>query len=219
MIDTLELSKAASELTLAELETLFNAKKEQERNETNKKRKEYEQLRDETAEKLVHKATVLSNAIKDFKMEVFSDMSGLYELLQEYSKRHADGKGNFTIESADGAYKIEFSRQMLGSFDERADQAAAHIIDFVNSRFSGDLEAQEMITGILERSKGKFDIKQIQKLYAMEAKFNDPNWIEGIRLFKEAWKPSETKDYTRFFIKYKSEWKAVNLNFSSIKIL
>jgi hypothetical protein len=219
MIDTLELSKPASELTLAQLEALFNAKKEQERNENIKKRKDYEQLRDETALKLVGKAVALADAIKDFKVEVFSDMSGLYELLKEYSNRHADGKGNFTIESSDGTYKIEFTRQTLGSFDERADQAEKHIIDFVNSHFAGDEKTKEFITGLLERSKGKFDVKQVQKLYAMEASYTDPNWLEGIRLFKEAWKLSETKDYTRFFIKYKSEWKAVNLNFSSIKIL
>jgi hypothetical protein len=215
--ETLE-QKPASELTLAELETLFNAKKEQERNEINQKRADYEALRNETIDKLVTRAVVLSNMLKDFKTGVFDDLSTLYDLLKEYSSRHADGKGNFTIESQDGDYKIEFSRQTLGSFDERADQAAFHIIDFVNSRWSGDVETKELITGILERSKGKFDIKQIQKLYAMEAKFNDPNWLEGIRLFKEAWRPSETKDYTRFWVKYKGEYQAVNLNFSSIKI-
>jgi len=215
MIEVLE--KTAGELTLEELENLLNNKKEEANVQANQKRKAYEDTKNSVIIDLCQKALGLNAALKAFKKQAFEDLGALYELLQEYSKRHSDGKGNFTVETQDGTYKIEFSRQNLGFFDERADQGERHIIDFVNSQFSGDPTTKKLITSLLERSKDKLDIKLVQKLYAMEADYQDNNWKEGIKLLKESWTPSNTKDYIRFFRKVNTAWVSIDINFSSIK--
>ncbi|RKR83222.1 uncharacterized protein DUF3164 [Mucilaginibacter gracilis] len=205
-------------LTTEQLEAILKDRHEKNVAAANAKRAAYEQLKEDTIVELSLEAIALGATLELFKSKVFNSLGTLYELLQEYSKRHSDGKGNFTIESRDAMYKIEFSRQTLGHFDERADQAERHMIDFLNSQFSGDEKTKKFIMQILERSKDKLDVKQIQKLYAMENDYQDSNWLEGIKLFKEAWTPSETKDYTRFWVKENGAWKAINLNFSSIVV-
>jgi len=206
------------ELTDEQLEALLNQRRENKAREQSEKRTAYEGLKEQVIKSLCMSAIDVNRALWAFKVHAFSEMTALYALLQEYSQRHADGDGNFTIESADKAFKIEYSRQERGGFDERSVQAEKHIIDFVNKQFAGDPTTHKLITSLLERKKGALDINLVQKLYSMEDAYQDENWLAGIRLLKESWNPSESKDYIRFYQKVKTEYKLINLNFASVII-
>lgn len=206
------------ELTDEQLEALLKERQAKKALEVNQKRTSYESLKEETINALCRWALEVSDDLMVFKINAFNDMQALYALLQDYSARHADGEGNFSIESADGNFKIEYSRQERGGFDERSIQAEKHIIDFVNKQFAGDPTTRKLIMSLLERKKGALDINLVQKLYSMENDYQDENWQQGIRLLKESWNPSESKDYIRFKQKVNNEWKLINLNFASISL-
>lgn len=204
-------------LSTEELEEMLSARKEQERLERQQKREAYENLKEETVFSLSTAAMKLHAQMKSFKEQVFSDMSSLYDLLQDYSDRHRDGKGNFSIESADQKFRISFKNQNLGHFDERANQAEKHIIDFVNKRFADDPGTKKLITTLLERKKGKLDIKLVQKLYSMEDDYDDESWKVGIKLLKESWQSAGSKSYVNFETKdQEGKWVGVVLNMSAI---
>ncbi|WP_295675678.1 DUF3164 family protein [uncultured Mucilaginibacter sp.] len=212
------ITATVDELTDDQLEALLNQRRASKAREQNEKRTAYEGLKEETIAGLCGVAIHMNSLLRAFKKTAFEDMQTLYALLQEYSQRHADGDGNFTIESADKAFRIEYSKQERGGFDERSVQAEKHIIDFVNKQFAGDPTTHQLITSLLERKKGALDINLVQKLYSMEDAYQDENWQAGIRLLKESWNPSESKDYIRFYQKVKTEWKLINLNFASVVI-
>lgn len=204
-------------LSTEELEELLNKRKESERLERQQKRHAYESLKEETVFNLSTSAIKMHAQMKAFKEKVFADMSSLYDLLQDYSDRHRDGKGNFSIESADQKFRISFKNQNLGYFDERANQAEKHIIDFVNKRFADDPATKKLITTLLERKKGKLDIKLVQKLYAMEDDYDDENWKIGIKLLKESWQSGGSKSYVNFETKdQEGKWVPVVLNMAAI---
>lgn len=202
----------AETLTIEQLEALLDGKRKEEQSQRDAERNSYEILKEETINKLGVRALLFQNRLKEFKDEAFAEAGSLYELLQQYSKRHADGKGSFTVQNADGSIKMSLKRQELGAFDERSVQAEKHIKDFILTKFGGDEDTKDMIMGVLERKKGYLDIKQIQRLYAMENRFDDLNWKEGIKLLKESWQPSTTKDYLSFTV----NGKPVVLDFASI---
>ena len=207
------LQKPVPELTHEEFQKITAHKREQKRKEKEEKRRVYEQLREETINELGPIAEKISKEMREFKEKSFAQLGSLYELLQDYSNRHRDGKGNFEIKNED--YKILFKKQGKGSFDERSHQAEKHIIDFVNSKFENDQDTRDLIMSLLERKKGNLDIELIQKLYSMENRFDDENWREGIRLLKESYQYNHTKDYISFFKKGENnEWIGINLNFS-----
>jgi hypothetical protein len=183
----------------------------------NEKRQAYEDLKEDTVTDGCIAALSLSEALLAFKSDIFRECLALYELLQEYSSRHTDGKGNFTVENKDSTFKIAFSCQTLGYFDERSVQGEKHINDFITRQFAGEPATQKLIKLALERQAGKLDIKQVQKLYSMENDYQDANWKEGIKLLKESWTQSESKDYIRFYQRVNSVWKLINLNFASVK--
>lgn len=204
-----------NQLSTEELEAALAKKKEAERQERENQRKSYESLKKETIEDLAPVAEELSLSILRFRDKAFTQLGSLYELLQDYSKRHQDGKGNFKIENEE--FKILFKRQGKGTFDERSEQAEKHIIDFLNTKYDGDLDTKDLILSLMERKKGDLDINMIQKLYSMEDRFDDENWREGIRLLKESYSFRHSKDYISFFKKGRNnQWEGINLNFSSI---
>jgi len=191
---------AVQELSTADLQAILDERLLREKEQRDAERTSYETLKSETVTKLGTRAALLHDTLKEFKELAFSEAESLYQLLQQYSKRHADGKGSFTVQNVDGSIKMTLKKQELGKFDERSVQAEKHIKDFISKKFNADDDAKDMIMGILERKKGYLDIKQIQRLYAMENRFDDPNWKEGIKLLKESWQPSESKDYITFIV-------------------
>ncbi|UFK27491.1 DUF3164 family protein [Elizabethkingia phage TCUEAP3] len=208
---TIDLKSVSAE----ELEAALAEKKETERLAREKQRTDYEALKKETIDELAPIAEDLHLQLSRFKGKAFSQIGALYELLQVYSKRHQDGKGNFEISNED--YKIQFKRQGKGTFDERSHQAEQHIIDFINNRFGGDADTRDFIMLCLERKKGALDVDQVQKLYSMEDRFNDENWKEGIKLLKESYSFIHSKDYVTVSKKDRNgAWKPLVLNFSSL---
>jgi hypothetical protein len=203
---------AVQELSTADLQALLDERLAKEKEKREQERNSYENLKEETILNMAMRAASISNTLKEFKKQAFEEANSLYELLQQYSKRHADGKGSFTVQNADGTIKMSLKKQELGKFDERSVQAEKHIKDFILTKFGGDTDVKDMIMGILERKKGYLDIKQIQRLYAMENRFEDHNWKEGIKLLKESWQPSESKDYLTFIV----NGKPIILDFASI---
>ncbi len=204
-----------SQLTTEQIEAALNERRNAENTEIIAKRKAYEVLKKDTVAGLIKSAKLISATLLEFKEKSFSEMQTIYKMLQEYSKRHADGKGNFQLEHE--GLRVSYRRQDNGFFDERSVQAEKHIIDFVTEKFVDDLDTKDLIMSLLERKKGTLDIKLVQKLYAMEERFTAPNWVEGIKLLKESWTVSDTKDYITFEEKDKTnKWVNINLNFSSI---
>ena len=180
-----------------------------------RQRKAYEDLKEQTIISLCTGALTINETLKAFKLKAFEDMQTIYEMLKEYSSRHADGKGNFRIEHEN--YRVSYKRQGKPTFDERSHQAEKHIIDFVNSKFENDVDTKDLVMSLLERKKGELDINLVQKLYAMEDRFQDENWKRGIELLKESYSFSHSKDYIGFEVKNdKGEWLPINLQFSNI---
>lgn len=188
-----------------------------ERAQRDSNRQAYEALRDETVTNLCKLAIDLNTQLREFKRKAFDDAQSVYNLLQEYSARHNDGKGNFTIDSKDGNFRMNYKRQGKPNFDERSHQAEKHIIDFVNSKFGDDKDTKEMIMALLERKQGALDINLIQKLYQFEDRFDDENWRAGIKLLKESYSYNHSKDYIRFEQKNSiGEWEPITLQFTNV---
>jgi len=84
-------------------------------------------------------------------------------------------------------------------------------------KFENDVDTKDLVMSLLERKKGELDINLVQKLYAMEDRFQDENWKRGIELLKESYSFSHSKDYIGFEVKNdKGEWLPINLQFSNI---
>jgi hypothetical protein len=206
------------DLSTAELEKLLQERKDKERQERESKKLNYEQLRNDTVEKLIPMAAHLRDALVDFKRLAFGEITAIHELLKEYSVRHEKGKGNFQILNGDATMRIRFRNNEFGYFDERSTQAEKHIIDFLDKQFAGDAQTRELLGSLVQRSKGRLDINQVQRLYKYEDSYDDANWREGIKLLKESWTAGKTKWYAQFEVLINETWTPIVMDFASYEI-
>lgn len=207
-IDITQLSAEQRAELLKQMQTLENQERQQ-------KQQTYEELKADAVLSLIQIAQNLHEQLADFKKHSFETMESLYEILKEYSGRHADSKGNFKVEFQN--FKIEYSRQERGSYDERATEAEGYIFDFIKNRYADDQATKEFILSLLERKKGDLDPNKIQKLYTYEPKFNDEIFSRACALFRESYKNDFSKDYIRFYQREENgQWKQIILQFSAI---
>lgn len=207
--------------TVEELQEMLAKKTEAQQKELNRKRRSYEHAREELLDRYGQEAESLYKRMLELKEEATNDLSGFRSLMLEYGDlRNGDkNKGNFEIKNE--RFKIVVSSQTLKTFDERAELAEAKIKEFLTGFVKKrDKEVFELVNALLERNEtnGDFDIGLINRLYKMEDKYDDQNWIDGIRMFKEAYNPSGTAKYIRFFRKTSNGgWESLVLDFAKLK--
>ncbi|MGJ1327614.1 DUF3164 family protein [Sphingobacterium sp. UBA5980] len=217
-METTTLNKPASELTLDEIQALLAQKKDETASEKQKAREAYESLRDENVSALVERAMKLHAELAAFKSKTFEDIDTLYKLLQEHSSRHQNGKGNVTLDTSDGRFRVVFKRSDNTRFDERATQAEAHILDFVSNRWGNKDDADsKFIKKLLERKNGKLDKNKVLDMISMKDNYNDPHWQKGIDLLQESIVPDTTRFYVEYYVRSEfDEWLPVVLNYAKL---
>lgn len=209
-----------ADLSTEELEQALAKRKAAEVAALEKERKLYEARRETLISAASTMAKDLSDQLTQFKADVFKGVTAFYEQMKEYGDVKTSNKGNFSILSEDKRFKMEVTRNKQFGFDERGNQAEELIKEFLEDKTKkGDKEAYQLISTLLEREQksGKFDPRNIHKLYQYEHKFKDDRFARAIKLFKEAYTEQKTCQYVRFYeMNENGKYEAIALNFSSI---
>lgn len=218
IMETTVLNKPAKELTTEELTALLAQKTRIDQSEKQKARAAYESLRDDCVTEIVQKALAINEILKAFKTESFNGIETVYKMLQEHSQRHANGKGNVTLDTSDGKFRIVFKRSDNTRFDERASQAEAHILDFIANRWGNKDDADsKFIKRMLERKNGKLDKNRVLDMISMKDNYQDEHWQKGIELLQESIVPDSTKFYAEYYYRSdEAEWLPIVLNFARL---
>lgn len=205
-------------MTTEELEQLVANRKKAEREAQQRAREEYEQQVNDTANAIISEAIGLSTVMSEFYGVTTGKLVAMRDKLNEYGKIRSNSKGGFQIKTADGKHKIVYRFSTICDWDERARKAEELMKDFMSDTVKKrDKDLHELIMGLLEKNKeGKLELSRMQALYAKEALFNDPRWVEAIRLFKESFQPVDTKMRLEFYKRNETSnrWEPINLNLS-----
>lgn len=210
-------------MTTAELEKMLKDRKAAEKAEADKKRKEYESSRDELVDRLASFAEELEGQMRELKYVAFRELIAFRDTMLEYGqlRRKEMNKGNFEIKT--DKYKVMFTSQVNKRFDERAQLAEGKLKTFIDSFVKKrDIKTYQLVKSLLERNPktGDYDIDLINRLYSMEDSFDDQNWKDALKLFKESYSPYGTAQYVRFFVKNETNnsWEPIVLDFAKLKI-
>lgn len=213
--------KSISEMSADELQAILNQKKKQENEEKQTKRKAYEDERDGLINVLGTLALEAFGAMEALKRESMAKLTSFRDKMLDYGdlRGGTNNKGNFEIKN--GNFKIQFSTQVVKQFDERALIAEEKMNKFLNSFVKKrDKQTFELVSALMKRREetGEFDHDSINRLYALEDQFDDPNWKEALALFKESYSPTTTSRYVRFYLaKDNGGWEPVVLDFAKLR--
>ncbi len=177
-------------LSTAELEALLQKRKEAEHNTALQRREAYEGIRAELLNRMSAKVEAVCFDAKAFAELCTKESTAFREVLSEYGQLRNPGQLSFTIR--DDKFKWEVKSNKVKRFDERADAAAARLIEFLQAWIKKqqdgvDNPMYQLAMTLLERNKyGDLDYKSISKLYDLESRFNDPEYTDIMNLFKES---------------------------------
>lgn len=162
--------------------------------------KEVDLLRDSTVAELFAKAKRLNAELAAFRAEAHATIGAFAELSAEkYGAKVGGKKGNLTLVSFDGRFKVVRSICHQLVFDERI-QAAKTLIDECLTEWSKDA-APEIRTLINDAFKvdqaGKIDTQSVLRLRTLDIK--DERWKRAMEAISDSLKVASSRSYLRFY--------------------
>lgn len=149
---------------------------------------------------LVAKARALNTALVEFKQRAFDDVGAFVDLSAEkYGVKPGGTKGNLTLYSFDGKYKLQVANADRLVFDERL-QAAKVLIDECIRQWakdSGD-EIRLLVQDAFQTDKaGKINTARVLGLRRLE--ITDAKWQQAMAAISESLQVVGSRSYIRFY--------------------
>jgi len=172
-------------------------------------------LKDGVVRKVMGYAIALSQQVSRFLGHTFRDIGSLEALMaQEYGAKLGGAKGNITLYTYDGLFKIEVRVQDHLDFGPEV-QIAKALFDECLVEWSADSRAEirSLVTDAFRTDKaGQISRSGIFTLLRTES--DDPRWNEALRALRDAMIVIGSKTYVRMWMRptCDARWSSVTID-------
>lgn len=180
--------------------------------------KEIDLARDEFVKSVVGKAGEVSTLLNTFKNQLAGDMQAFLELSAEkYGADLGGARGNLSLTSYDGKYKILRAVSERLDFDERL-QAAKELVDDCLRQWSKDAgpELRTLVESAFQvDKKGRINARRILSLRTL--KIDHPTWKKAMEAISDAVTVVGSCTYYRVYERDdEGSYNQINLDFSGV---
>ncbi|MFC3172092.1 DUF3164 family protein [Acinetobacter vivianii] len=173
--------------------------------------------RSDLVERLINAAREQS-ILREFKELVFADIAAFIELsAEQYDVVIGGKKGNVTLYSFDGRYKIIRQCQDYIRFDERL-QAAKALIDECIQLWAADSNdnVKALINDAFQVDReGKISTGRVLGLRRLQ--IEDDKWVRAMKAISDSIIVTDSKDYVRFYERDdKGVYQPISLDFANV---
>lgn len=156
--------------------------------------------RDRLVHQLVGKANILSSTLAEYKAAAFGDIEAFIELsAEQYGAKLGGKKGNVTLFSFDGRFKIQRAVQDSIAFDERL-QAARALIDECLQEWTQDARPEVLaLVNDAFRTDTNGEIRTARVLALRRLEISDERWKRAMTAIGEACQVVGSKSYIRLY--------------------
>ncbi|MEG1971346.1 MAG: DUF3164 family protein [Burkholderiaceae bacterium] len=162
--------------------------------------KPIDQARDDLVLELAREAESVRDTLRAFKARAFGDINAFVDLSADrYEVKLGGNKGNLTLYSFDGLYKIQLAIAERMVFDERL-QAAKHLIDECITAWSQDSrdEIKVLVQSAFQADReGKINTGRVLALRRLDIR--DEQWLKAMQALAESLQVVGSKEYVRFY--------------------
>jgi len=162
--------------------------------------KEIDVLRNNLVLEIFSSSLDISRQLKEFKDKIMGDVKAFVALsADKYGVKWGGKKGNISLTSFDGEYKIMLAVQETITFDERL-QVAKELIDKCILKWGKDANTNLMVlvTDAFKVNKeGNVDTKRILGLKRYN--IDDPDWLHAMDAIADSLSVSCSKEYIRIY--------------------
>lgn len=181
--------------------------------------KPQDQLQDELVRKIMGYAIALSEQVGRFKAHTFDDIGGFEALLaQEYDATVGGQKGNKTLMSFDGLFKVQVQVADNIVFGPELQIAKSLVDECLNEWAEG---ARDEIRAIVTRAfntdkEGQINRSEIFMLLRLE--IEDARWQRAMKAIRDAMRVVGSKTYVRCYRResFDGPWQAVSIDLAKV---
>ncbi len=162
--------------------------------------KPIDQERDRLVRELVALAKDLNARLVAGKSKMFGDAAAFVELsAEQYGVKRGGTKGNITLPTYDGAFKLQIATAENVTFDERLQAAKTLIDECINEWAKGSRpEIMVLVQQAFQTDKeGNLNVGRILGLRRLE--IADARWQEAMKAISESVQVIGTKQYVRLY--------------------
>jgi len=181
--------------------------------------KEIDKDRSRVVTELCEQAEIESARLMGFKTAAMLAVTEFIDRsLAEYDVKHGGKKGNVTLISFNGMYKIVRQMQETIVFDERLQAAKALIDECIQGWSKGsNVNIKVLVNDAFQvDQQGKISTGRVLGLRRHD--IDDPKWMEAMRAIGDSMKVASTKPYIRFYKRDETtgEYFPINLDVAAI---
>ena len=180
--------------------------------------KPVDKLRDEEVRGMIKVAKMLREDMQRAKRRIFASFNDFVALsAQEYDVQLGGKKGNTTLISYDGKFKIQLAVSSNIVFDERL-QVAKQLIDECLTDWTRD--SNDNIKAIINQAfqvdkEGKISTHRVLSLRSLD--MADAKWDRAMDAISDAIQVTDTKEYIRFYERdEQGGYHQISLDFSNV---
>lgn len=162
-------------------------------------------LRDDVVKSVVKAARIEQQRLAAFKAEAMNHIADFVDLsAEEYGVNYGGTKGNVTLVSFDGRYKLQRAMGEHRIFDERI-QAAKTKIDACIQRWSEG--SSDQIKALVDHAfrvnkQGHIDVNQVLSLRQLD--IDDAEWLDAMEAIADSIQITGTSSYLRLYERQES---------------
>lgn len=157
-------------------------------------------LRDDTVRQIIDKATAVQAQMRAFKHQALDDIAAFLGIAaDQYQVKMGGRKGNLSLASFDGRYKVLIAVSDSLNFDERL-HIAKQLVDECIHEWAKD--SNDNIRALVEHAfqtdkQGNINTARIFSL--MRLKIKDEKWQRAMRALKDSIQTTATSQYLRLY--------------------
>ncbi len=178
-----------------------------------------DRARDELVQELAQKAKAVSASLRAFKTESFADIAAFVDLsAEQYDVKLGGKKGNLTLYSFDGTFRVQVAIAEHMVFDERL-QVAKQLIDECIVEWSQDSrdEIKVLVQAAFQTDKeGKINTGRVLALRRLDIR--DAKWQKAMQAIGESLQVVGSKEYVRFYERVGDgdQYQPINLDVAAV---
>lgn len=176
---------------------------------------DYRDLVDESITESMAKLKETSRLIALAKRDVYEVFGVVLDLKSELFSKKADDNISHTFTSSDGRRRITLGYHMLDNYDDTVNDGIAMVKGYITS-LATDEKGKQLVNAVLrllaKDQSGNLKAGRVMQLDKLALESGDKDFIEGVRIIKEAYRPIQSKQYIRAQVKgAQNEWVNVPL--------
>lgn len=157
-------------------------------------------MRDDIVHEIVAKSHEVQGRLRKLKAEIFEDISAFIDLSAEkYGVEMGGAKGNVTLTSFDGKYRVVRANADEISFDERLQAAKALIDECVREWSKSSHPGLVALVNDAFRTDKQGELRASRVLGLRRHDINDPRWKRAMEAISDSLQVVGNRSYVRVY--------------------